>query len=78
MRRCSSTSGSLLRFASPEDVILKKMSYYKEGGSQKHIRDIVGVLKIQGEKIDLAYIESWIEKLDLSDVWMELRNRMSS
>ncbi|MGE0607797.1 MAG: hypothetical protein AB7O62_11955, partial [Pirellulales bacterium] len=31
-------------FASPEDVILKKLAYYQEGQSEKHIRDILGVL----------------------------------
>ena len=31
--------------ASPENVILKKLEYYREGGSEKHLRDIVGILK---------------------------------
>jgi hypothetical protein len=39
-------------FAAPEDVILKKLEYYREGGSEKHLRDIVGILKVQGERID--------------------------
>jgi hypothetical protein len=43
-------------FASPEDVIIKKLIYFREGGSEKHLRDIVGVLKIQAEKIDYEYI----------------------
>src|SRR3970282_2767988 len=33
-------------FAAPEDVIIKKMEFYKEGGSEKHLRDITGILKI--------------------------------
>jgi len=32
--------------ARPEDVILGKMTYYREGGSEKHLRDIAGILKI--------------------------------
>jgi hypothetical protein len=39
-------------FASPEDVILEKLEYYREAGSQKHLRDIAGVLRISGEAID--------------------------
>jgi hypothetical protein len=35
-------------FASPEDEIIKKMEYYKAGGSEKHLRDIAGILKISG------------------------------
>ncbi|MFO0948217.1 MAG: hypothetical protein U1D30_20225 [Planctomycetota bacterium] len=46
-------------FASPEDVILKKLEYYREGGSDKHLRDIAGVLKLQGDRIDRSHIEQW-------------------
>lgn len=56
-------------FASPEDVILKKMVFYKEGGSEKHLRDIAGILKISGDTIDLAYIADWAGKLGLEDIW---------
>ena len=35
-------------FSSPEDVIIKKLEFYREGGSDKHVRDIVGVLKTLG------------------------------
>ena len=35
-------------FASPEDVILKKLLYFREGGSEKHLRDIAGVVRVQG------------------------------
>src|SRR5438128_1098652 len=44
-------------FASPEDAIIKKMEYFREGGSEKHLRDIAGVLKTSGSEIDLDYIE---------------------
>ena len=60
-------------FASPEDVILKKLEYYLEGGSEKHLRDIAGVLKISGSQIDFAYIDEWALRLGLSDIWGKLR-----
>jgi hypothetical protein len=56
-------------FASPEDVIIKKMEYYAEGKSDKHLRDIAGILKISGASVDLPYIETWVEKLSLHEVW---------
>src|SRR5262249_4500528 len=46
-------------FATPEDVILKKLDYYREGGSEKHLRDIAGILKLMGDRIDRTYIEHW-------------------
>ena len=64
-------------FASPEDAIIKKMEYYREGGSEKHLRDITGVLKACGEQIDMAYIAEWAERLGLIDVWQVIRERMA-
>jgi hypothetical protein len=61
-------------FASPEDVILKKLEYYREGGSDKHLRDIAGILKISGETIDMAYIADWASRLGLADFWENVRN----
>jgi hypothetical protein len=56
-------------FASPEDVILKKLEFYRDGGSDKHIRDILGVLKIQGDRVDRAYIADWAKRLNLTTEW---------
>jgi hypothetical protein len=56
-------------FAAVEDVILKKMEYYREGGSEKHLRDIAGVLRISGGEVDRAYIEEWVGRLGLEEIW---------
>ena len=56
-------------FASPEDVIIKKLEFYKEGGADKHLRDIAGVLAVMSDQIDRAYIERWARRLGLSDEW---------
>jgi hypothetical protein len=56
-------------YASPEDVILKKMVYYREGGSEKHLRDIAGVLRVRGEQLDRNYLLEWAKRLDLGDIW---------
>lgn len=53
-------------FASAEDLILKKLLYFQEGASDKHLRDIAGVLLIQNEKIDQAYRDEWAAKLGVS------------
>ena len=39
-------------FASPEDDIIKKMEYYRDGMSEKQLRDIAGILRISGTEID--------------------------
>jgi hypothetical protein len=63
-------------FASPEDVVIKKMEYYKLGGSEKHLRDITGIFKVSGESIDKEYISQWATKLDLIEIWDILQERM--
>lgn len=64
-------------FASPEDVILKKLVYSQEGGSDKHLRDIVGVLKVQAEKIDRKYIEDWAARLGVDEAWKLALSRLT-
>ena len=56
-------------FASPEDVILRKLQAYREGGSEKHLRDVAGVLAISGSVIDHEYIEAWADRLGVSPIW---------
>ncbi len=65
------TNGSAW-FASPEDVILKKMVYHKEGGSDKHLRDIAGVMRIQGDRLDRDYVANWANSMDVAEVWSEI------
>jgi len=55
--------------AAAEDVIIGKMLYYGEGGSDKHLRDITGILKVSGEDLDRAYIERWSRDLGLAEIW---------
>ena len=63
-------------FASPEDVIVKKMQYYQEGGSEKHIRDITGMLKLSGDRIDAQYIRYWADQFGITDIWEKILAKM--
>ncbi|PIR86099.1 hypothetical protein COU14_00850 [Candidatus Kaiserbacteria bacterium CG10_big_fil_rev_8_21_14_0_10_44_10] len=53
--------------ASPEDVIIKKLDFYREGGSEKHLIDIREILA--GAKVDKTYIEDWVNRLGLLTEW---------
>jgi len=68
--RIASGGDRLVSFASPEDVILKKLVYYREGGSEKHLRDIAGVLKVRGNRIDRRYISEWARRMGVSEEWL--------
>ena len=56
--------------ASPEDIILSKLEWYRLGGeiSDRQWQDVLNVLKIQGERIDRSYLEYWGEQLGVSDL----------
>lgn len=53
--------------ASPEDLILKKLDFYREGQSEKHLTDIREIM--MGSKVDEVYIEKWVERLGLKKEW---------
>ena len=63
----SFSAGRRAQFASAEDAILMKLKYFREGGSDKHLRDIRGVLLVQGEAIDREYLRKWAEVLGVLD-----------
>jgi len=75
VRRIFPAESYQANFASPDDVIIKKMEYYKEGGSEKHLRDIAGILKISGEMVDRNYITEWAQRLGLTEIWEAIQRR---
>lgn len=76
LKRIKPLEDTEANFASPEDVIIKKMEYYKEGGSEKHLRDIAGILKISQEMIDLKYIFLWAKRLELEEIWKAIQKKI--
>lgn len=62
-------------FASPEDVIIMKLDFYRRGRSDKHLRDIAGILKISSGAIDIANIEAWARDLGLEEIWVVASRR---
>jgi hypothetical protein len=68
-------SGTTVMSSTPEDVILKKLEYYREGGSEKHVRDIASLLKVGVKEIDRYYLDQWALRLGLKDTWDEMKKR---
>jgi hypothetical protein len=62
-------TGESVTFAAPEDVIIKKLQYFQEGGGEKHLRDIGGVLTTSPELIDRSYLRQWTVELGVEDIW---------
>ena len=62
--------------AAPEDVILAKLWYYQEGGSEKHLRDIAAMLQVSRDLIDTEYIERWAATLGYINEWRIVVERL--
>jgi hypothetical protein len=62
--------GRSLYMSSPEDIVLHKLLWYAEGGgvSDRQWYDLQGVLRISGRMLDLAYLWTWAERLDITDL----------
>lgn len=61
--------GDPLWLAPIEYVILRKLQYFREGGSEKHIQDIAGMLGISAHLIDSEQLQARISHFRLQDEW---------
>jgi len=55
--------------APPEYVILRKLEFYREGRSEKHVRDIQAMLRVSDELIDRRWLDAWLQKMRLVPEW---------
>ena len=58
--------------APPEYVIIRKLQYFAEGGSDKHLSDIRNMLAIMKDNLDLRFIELQAAHLELVDIWQRV------
>lgn len=56
--------------ASPEDVLLNKLRWYRLGGerSERQWQDALGILEVQGERLDRGYLAEWSAELGVADL----------
>jgi hypothetical protein len=66
-RRRIDLGGGGAWIAPPEYVILRKLEFLREGGSDKHIRDIRFILA--ATPVDRALLEVEIDRLGLRPAW---------
>ena len=60
---------SIIWLAPPEYVIIGKLEFYREGGSEKHLRDIRAMLAITD--VDRTFLEREIAQRGLGDLWQK-------
>ena len=60
--------GEPVWLAPPEYVIIRKLQYFREGGSEKHIRDIKNMLRISTDRINRAILQRLAEENDVGEI----------
>lgn len=60
--------GSMLWISSPEDIVLQKLVWGRGRQSEKQWRDVLGVLKLQGDRLDFTYLWHWGIELGILDI----------
>ncbi|MCA6575230.1 MAG: hypothetical protein IM537_17835 [Pseudanabaena sp. M57BS1SP1A06MG] len=53
----------VLFYASAEDVVLNKLKWRLQSASEKQWRDVLGILKVQGDLLDVGYLREWASVL---------------
>lgn len=62
--------GRTVPVKSAEDTVLRKLQWFKEGGevSDRQWSDVLGVLKVQGERLDWEHLERWARRLGVEEL----------
>lgn len=55
----------------PEDTIIRKLEWFRRGGeaSERQWRDVIAVMRLQGERLDRAHMLAWTARLGVSDLF---------
>lgn len=61
-----------IQIAPPEYVIIRKLEFFREGRSEKHLLDIRSMLTHSRAMINQATLDSWITKLGLHPQWEQV------
>jgi hypothetical protein len=59
-------------YVPPEYIIVWKVAYYAEGGSDKHVRDIRRMLTVSSTEIDHSLLEAELERRNLLAVYLRM------
>lgn len=67
--------GENISVAPPECVIVRKLEFLREGGSDKHVRDIRVMLEVSGNAIDHSALREWIQRQGVETEWKKVSSK---
>ena len=68
-RRKELVTGETIWVAPPEYVIVRKLQYYREGKSSKHLTDIRNILEVSPDLIHQDILQNFIQDYKLGEEW---------
>jgi hypothetical protein len=70
--------GEPVQVQTPEDVVLFKLRWYRLGGesSEQQWRDVLAVMKTQGDRIDNTYLDHWAAQVGVKDLLDRVRSQL--
>lgn len=68
-RRQTPLSGDPIWFAPIEYVIVRKLEYFQSSGSDRHLSDVRGILRVSGDLLDATELDRLIADRKLGEVW---------
>lgn len=72
-RRLTTILGIPVYAATAEDILIAKLEWAKMGESERQLRDASGIIAIQGDNLDVPYVERWVAALSLENEWERAR-----
>jgi len=61
-----------VQLAPPEYVIARKLEFFREGHSEKHLRDVRSMLRISDALIDRSVLARWVREAGVEAEWQEV------
>jgi hypothetical protein len=76
-RLSESPSGRTFRMATPEDVVLRKLLWYRAGGevSDRQWSDVLGLLRLRGGDLDREYLDEGAPRVGIADLLARARTQ---
>jgi len=50
------------------------LEYFREGGSEKHVRDTRAMIAVSGDGMNHVELDAWIRRRGLEAVWSHVRS----
>jgi len=68
--RVGAEPGAELRVDTAEYTVLRKLEWFRRGGeiSDRQWRDVIGIIRTQGLRLDRGELSTWAERLGVSDL----------